>query len=250
MIRINNPHIVGVISGDSTPNAKVKSRPTSTFIYKVSGESVYLLRDKEYRLSASTVLFIPENESYSFKKLSDGKSIYRLVNFHADVKDASPHLFTLPDGESVEGLFRQMEGLWRINSDGCEGYELISLFYKLIATLIRNEDKEYTTADQKERIDPAMDFLKLNIFDAGLKISSLHHLCGMSDPTFRRIFISRFGTTPKKYVIRQRLIQAKTILQSGEYESISEVARAVGYDDPLYFSKHFKEFYGSSPSNF
>jgi AraC-like DNA-binding protein len=115
---------------------------------------------------------------------------------------------------------------------------------------VKTEEREYTTAEQKERIDAAMDFLKLHIFDSDLKISSLHTLCGMSAPTFRRIFISKFGVTPKKYVTNQRLLQAKTILECGEYKSIAEVARLVGYDDPLYFSKHFKEFYGTSPSNF
>lgn len=250
MLALKNPEIVGVISGNSTEKATIHNRTSSTLIYKSSGESIYCLRGKRYHLTAGTVLFIPENESYSFEKISSGESIYRLVNFHAEAKSSEPQLFDLTHLESIDVLFKQMENLWRSNDSHAEKYELVSLFYRLISILAKSEERKYTTSEQKEKIEPAMEFLKQNIFDSTLKISSLHALCGMSDPTFRKIFVSKTGLSPRKYVIRQRLTQAKVILESGEYGSISEVAHSVGYDDPLYFSKHFKEFYGSSPSNF
>ena len=247
---IKDPQIVGVISGSSTSEAKISNRTSHTFIYKADGESVYFLRDKQVHLTAGTVLYIPENESYSFKKISDGESLYRLVNFHAEIENAEPKLFTLPSGDNTNAIFKQMERLWRFDGDVSAKYELLSLFYKLTASLYRSEQTEYTTAEQKEKIDPAMDFLEAHLFDSQLKTAELHKLCNMSAPTFRRIFVSRFGTSPRKYIIRQRLLQARVILESGEYKNITEVAHSVGYDDPLYFSKHFKEFYGASPSNF
>lgn len=247
---IKAPQIVGVISGNSTADARIASRPSHTLIYKVDGESVYFLRGKQVRLTSGTVLFIPENESYSFKKISDGESLYRLVNFHADIENAEPQLFTLNAGENVSAILKQMEKLWRFDDEVSGNYEMLSLFYKLMSILSRSQQTEYTTAEQKTSIEPAMEFLQGHLFDSELKISSLPSMCGMSAPTFRRIFVSRFGTSPRKYIIRQRLLQAKVILESGEYKNISEVARSVGYDDPLYFSKHFKEFYGGSPSKF
>ena len=53
---------------------------------------------------------------------------------------------------------------------------------------------------------------------------------------------------PKEYVLRERITHAKSILESGDYDSISEIALSVGYNDALYFSKAFKKFYGFSPS--
>ena len=247
---IKDPSIVGVISGESTLKASIENRPSHTLIFKENGESIYLLRGKRYRLSAGTVLFIPEGESYIFKKTSEGESIYRLINFHAEIDSPEPRIFNLSQGENLQTIFKQMERIWRFNGKASGKYELLSLFYKLLATLVDAEDTKYTTAEQKESIDPAIEHLEAHLFDSSLKTSTLHELCGISAPTFRRIFSSRFGTSPRKYVIRQRLLQAKTILESGEYKNISDVARSVGYDDPLYFSKHFKEFYGSSPSNF
>jgi AraC-like DNA-binding protein len=39
------------------------------------------------------------------------------------------------------------------------------------------------------------------------------------------------------------------MLESGDFDSIKEVALSAGYSDPLYFSKVFKKFYGFSPSS-
>lgn len=247
---IKAPEIVGVISGNSTAEARIACRPSHTLIYKENGESIYFLRGKQIHLTAGTILYIPENESYSFKKVSDGDSLYRLVNFHAHIENAEPQLFTLNANESISAIFKQMEKLWQFDANLSGYYGVLSLFYKLMSTLCNTQQAEYTTADQKASIEPAMEFLQSHLFDSELKIASLPIMCGMSAPTFRRIFVSRFGSPPRKYIIRQRLLQAKVILESGEYKNISEVAQAVGYDDPLYFSKHFKEFYGVSPSNF
>ena len=215
---IKDPTIVGVISGNSTLRASIDNRPSHTLIFKENGESLYILRGKRYCLSEGTVLFIPEGESYSFKKTSNGESIYRLINFHAEMSCPEPKLFVLPQGENISFIFKQMERLWRFNGKNSGKYELLSLFYKLAATLTESEDTKYTTAEQKASIDPAIDHLEAHIFDSDLKTSSLHELCGISAPTFRRIFTSRFGTSPRKYVIRQRLLQAKMILESGEYK--------------------------------
>ena len=103
---------------------------------------------------------------------------------------------------------------------------------------------------QKNRIDSAVKFLENHIYDCDLKVSALSELCNMSEATFRHIFFTRFEMSPKKYIIRQRMLKARAILESGEYKNIAELAHSVGYDDPLYFSKHFKSFYSFSPSQY
>ena len=72
---------------------------------------------------------------------------------------------------------------------------------------------------------------------------------GISDTYFRRIFTARYNISPKEYVLRERISHAKTIIENGEYETIGAVAESVGYNDPLYFSKAFKQYYGISPSS-
>ena len=45
-------------------------------------------------------------------------------------------------------------------------------------------------------------------------------------------------------------IKAKTIIESGEYSTLNEVAYSVGYDDPLYVSRLFKKHFGISPAQY
>ena len=80
-------------------------------------------------------------------------------------------------------------------------------------------------------------------------MDELHKLCGVSNAYFRRIFIARFGMSPKKYVVGKRLSYAKSIIDSGEFSTVKELALLVGYKDPLYFGKVFKKHYGASPIN-
>lgn len=87
------------------------------------------------------------------------------------------------------------------------------------------------------------------MYDCSLNIHKLHNLCDISDTYFRQIFVLKFGTTPQKYITSRRLSHAKSIIDSGDFHTISEVAASVGFSDPLYFSKVFKKMYGVSPSD-
>ena len=64
-------------------------------------------------------------------------------------------------------------------------------------------------------------------------------------------FISEFKnimkTTPMQYVVSLRIAAAKEYFDSTN-KNVTEVSSAVGYDNPLYFSRLFKKYTGYSPS--
>lgn len=57
------------------------------------------------------------------------------------------------------------------------------------------------------------------------------------------------GYTPNEYIRVIRLRKAAELLMEGE-KNVSEVAYAVGFDNPYYFSKCFKEQFGMPPSQY
>lgn len=57
------------------------------------------------------------------------------------------------------------------------------------------------------------------------------------------------GYTPGEYIRVIRLRKAAELLKEGE-KNVSEVAYAVGFDNPYYFSKCFKEQFGMPPSQY
>ncbi len=245
----SEPQIVGIITGDSTAKAAIKDRASHALIFKESGESTYYLRQKPVTFASGTVLFIPEGETYHFKKSSSGKSIYHLINFHATIKGSTaPKLFYVQDRDKISSLFIKMEKKQLFSVESARRYELLSHFYQLLALLAGSENGSYLPKEKKELITPAIDYLSEHLFDTDIRITDLHTLCGISAPTFRRIFMASFGTSPRKYLINQRMKQAKLMLESGEFKSVAAVAAATGFDDPLYFSRLFSSHYHIPPS--
>jgi AraC family chitin signaling transcriptional activator len=69
----------------------------------------------------------------------------------------------------------------------------------------------------------------------------------MSKSTFARKLKLITEKTPTEILTEYRLGVARTLLSSSN-RTVSEVAYAVGFNDPYYFSKKFRNFYGYSPS--
>ena len=69
---------------------------------------------------------------------------------------------------------------------------------------------------------------------------------GMGEESFCHLFRKSMGIPLHKYVTRVRMKEAVRLLKYSSI-SISQIAYEVGYDDPLYFSRIFKKYYGVSP---
>ncbi len=65
-----------------------------------------------------------------------------------------------------------------------------------------------------------------------------------------RLYRRVTGRTPTQDVIRLRIEKAKRLLAGHPHIEIKQVAAAVGYEDPLYFSRVFKKETGLAPSAF
>ena len=242
---IENLKLIETRSGISILHGAFTDRPSHVLIFKLQGESRYTFYDKTLHLRAGSVLFIPKGENYTVDALCDGR--YCLINFLARLPDVRPMLLSLPDPEQMYPFCSRLEK-YRVLDTEADRYRFYALFYEILSCLCQTAQPDYHPSDILARIDPAVTYLKENLFDPALKIGMLHTLCGISDVYFRRLFQARFGVTPKKYVLARRLAHALTILQSGEYNTIAEVAALSGFDDPLYFSRSFRAAYGIAAS--
>lgn len=69
----------------------------------------------------------------------------------------------------------------------------------------------------------------------------------LSQPHAETLFKAGYGTTPVAYRTQLRLARARALLVSSRL-NVSQVAYAVGYSDPLYFSRVFRGAFGTAPS--
>lgn len=80
-----------------------------------------------------------------------------------------------------------------------------------------------------------------------ITIEQLAKLCGHTTSKFKRKFKLYFGTSPHKWITRQRLAHAKMLLQSSTL-SIKEVTFACGFVTASHFIRLFKAQYGITPA--
>ena len=142
---------------------------------------------------------------------------------------------------------KTMVNLWKFGSRA-EHYRCYGIFYNLLAYIENEKKQPYINKKKTHIIAPAISYLKTHIYDCDLKVGELHKLCGVSGAYFRKIFYANFSQSPQKYVLSKRLSHAKAVIVNGDYETVTELALAVGYNDPLYFSRAFKKKYGVSPT--
>ncbi len=229
------------------PYAKIERRKTNAFMILLKGYSVYDFGDKTITVNEGEMIFLPQGANYEYKTFPAGEMMYTSINFVGEFVDAEPRKYSVDGFYETEHIGKNFTDLWNFGGVP-EKCKCISLFYSLISYILGIDHAEYSQKRKFDTIEPAVSYLKKNIYDSDLKADKLHSLCGISDTYFRKIFISRFGMPPQKYIISKRISDAKAIMDSGEYDTIQEVASLVGYSDPLYFSKVFKKFYGVSPS--
>lgn len=243
---MENLKIMSAFYGVSNVHKFFTNRPCHALIFKKSGESIYTFGNKKILLSEHEVIFIPQGSNYLIERLCDTESMYALINFTADIKNASAQKFKSSNIPETADTYDKLIKMWLFRNSA-NHYECISLFYKILS-LLCEDDKNYYDVQKHRTIEPAIKYLEKHIFDSSLKTSELHTLCGVSDTYFRKIFIGQFGISPKQYITGKRLMQAKNMLDSGAYKYVYEVSEAVGFSDSLYFSRIFKKHYGYFPS--
>lgn len=80
-------------------------------------------------------------------------------------------------------------------------------------------------------------------------LEELGKLCGLQPNYICRLFRKFSQETPNQCLTRLKLNRAAELLLAHS-TSVSEIARQVGYADPFYFSRVFKQRFGCSPKDF
>ena len=83
-------------------------------------------------------------------------------------------------------------------------------------------------------------------FSEQVRVNKLAERIGISRSYLVRLFRERYGISPQEYLIRLRMAHASECLLLTD-DSIHNIALESGYQDPLAFSRYFKQRFGVSP---
>ena len=224
-------------------------------LYVAGGAGEAILEGKKFRLAPGDLVVV--NPGTLHEERSDAKAPLRLI-FLAIRDFAVPGL---PAGCLSQEKYRVLSwGEYRYKMDiyfrellqetssQIEFYleisqGLVSALLVLVMRLIRiNPEDEAALSQECQKIKEYLD----QNFTSPITLDSLSETVYISKHYLSHLFKEQTGVSPIKYLTSKRMEKACELLSETELP-VSEVSKAVGYENPLYFSQVFKRIYGISP---
>ena len=129
------------------------------------------------------------------------------------------------------------------------------LFEKFSSQAARNKAVELVVEDvvvtdrDEEFMKEVMSWLADHIENSDLTIDQLASHLGLGRTTMYNKLKSLTGKSPVELIKEYRITKSRMLLGTGQF-SVSEVAYKVGFSDPGYFSRCFREQYHMSPAEY
>lgn len=233
------------------------------FSFCVSGQGSFQFKDQCYVLNPGEAVFLPAGSTYVVSCGGGEPFVHYTVNFN--LRREEPGTVAVEPSvvsEILEGrlvyrtqaedshvflpLLEQLLSAWQ---DKKNGFNVLSksILYEILYRYFSDAGRRHRRVNDYDRISAAVEILE----DCCSRetISELAELCHMSDVGFRRAFERVFGCSPVEYRTEKRILFAKDLLLSGEY-NISQAAQAAGYPDANYFSRVFRKCTGMTPKQY
>lgn len=109
--------------------------------------------------------------------------------------------------------------------------------------------KEEVNTTEDEALIKTKNHLLDNLYNQFPSITHLSEIAGMSASRFKALFKKRFMDTPKNIFIREKMLLANTLLQSGDFNTLTEVIHELDYTKLDYFSSKYFSFFNKKPSD-
>ncbi|HVT80693.1 MAG TPA: helix-turn-helix domain-containing protein [Phycisphaerae bacterium] len=166
---------------------------------------------------------------------------------HLSERGASNHFFAGEDPETLSLFERILELLTR-------SYSQENLFpasmaaAHLLGTLIGLRRRQPEAASSRERIERTIAFVRSRL-GAKIDVPQLARLANFSTSHFAMVFRKQTGYAVLDYFTRLRMQRAAELLDTTS-DPVKRIAAAVGYEDPLYFSRAFRKVHDLSPAQY
>lgn len=124
-------------------------------------------------------------------------------------------------------------------------FRIVQNMLLFVYMILDAAEKQKTEANY-DFIEQAMQYIDKNYSKPTLSLGEVAGYVDRSPNYFSQVFARKKGMTFRQYVNNVRISQAKKMMLI-ENMSIKEIAYAVGFKDPNYFSRVFKHLTGKTP---
>ncbi len=113
-------------------------------------------------------------------------------------------------------------------------------------SLVKKEETQPAHSAENIFIDKFREIVQANISDSDFNIDSLCQELAISRAQLYRKVKALTGQAPLDLIREARLQRAKRLLETTD-KSVSEIAYDTGFSSPSYFTKCYREFFGTTP---
>ena len=215
-------------------------------IYRPAGHATVTIDDTVLHTRPGSVFVIPAGHYSRYNVEFQEPDIFIDIFFASDRPiAAAPELLASEEIKSLDSLFKKCDSVW-IRGNLHAKLECLSILYKILAEL---QKTNRFSQDKDSKIAPAVAYIEEHFLQESISCDKLATLCGIHYSYLERLFREKFNTSPKKYIIQLKMKYACSLLESGKY-SITQVADALSYSDLYFFSRQFKKYVGTTPSDY
>ena len=222
----------------------------------ISGKGVYVCQDKRRELNPGDTFLVYPNTSIHY--CADSLEPWEYVRVGFGGLDAGWFMertdFTMEepvyygrDGEQLRELIQAIYACF-----GTQAWAQLAMtarLYDLLSFLIRTAHPG--KRERTKESDCAMlaaEYI-MNHYEAPITVEGLADYASVSHSSLYRRFLKRFQISPKRFLLEYRIERACALLKETDC-SIQEISTSVGFEDPFYFSRAFKEVKGVSPRQY
>lgn len=233
-------------------------RPEHVLIVCLAGQGSVKLESHAYHLHSGHGIVLPPHRAHSYA--ADARKPWSLFWFHFTGRRAKDYVAALdldPNHprfwvQDVAQLAEAFEECYSYVLGGYTDADLTGLstsFGRLLGrcrTLQRSASLRLRLTE--DRVLRTLQFMRQNLHRT-LTLAEIAHHASLSVPHFGAMFHRQLNCSPLEMHIRLRMQRACELLESTDH-TVAEIGDALGYDDPLYFSRLFRQKIGQPPTHY
>ncbi|WP_258881468.1 AraC family transcriptional regulator [Paenibacillus sp. sptzw28] len=226
------------------------------FIHK--GRGILRIGERTYSLSPGQAFLIYPHVVTYYEADGEHPWTYSWIAFYGTEVAAalsrtrlSPENPVFPmDLKAMPGTYDQLTEA--LDRKGNRDFRFKAIMYDFLCALV-----EAVPASENGRLSPkkpdmyvhqCMEYFHAH-YSENISVRQLAASLGLDRKYLSAIFKEALSVPPQQYLLNYRMEKASELLAKGCY-TVGEVARSVGYQDALLFSRMFKKVKGISPKHF
>lgn len=233
------------------------AEPFTVVIFCTAGKGYYEYKNKIWEVNAGDILYCWHSTQHHY--WADKENPWTIFWLHVQGKEIDLFLGELNLSLQVPVLsigvspllisfFREILDIMKKETSKANSLYASSLARQLLASQV------YLISEKNKPLEEDYNFNKIlkyfsDHLNETISITEMANYCHLSKTYFIRKFQKKFGYSPLVYFNRLKIESACHLLLISK-RSIKEIAFAIGFNDPLYFSRLFQKVMKKSPSDY